>query len=179
MDPQDEQRAQEIIQKLKAGMAGAPLQQNESYTPDPGMIDNQQSTAGVDTKEIPGIGVVADGANLSTNTNPQQPDNNNPSPEVNSPYPTGGSQCPQCGKFHPPLEAGQQCPMAPVTVTTSTGETKVIDVNKFLDKMKVIFLSQLEQKSVLDPDDFEKYLIIETTKAIENYKGPGWDQQQS
>jgi len=181
MDPQDEMRAQQILNQLKSAQAGMgqpqqPQQNPNQYVPDPNSFDNQRNAAGVETEEIPGIGVVYKDAGLSTNTNKENPPAPTPQQNYSAPAgvgsgPTGGSTCPQCGKFHPPLKEGEQCPMAPVKIKTADGSEKVIDVNLFLDKMKVIFLSQLEQKSVVDPDDFMKYLIVETTKAIEKYEG--------
>ena len=172
----------QILNQIKAAQSGMgqpqQSQQNpKQYTPDPNSFDNQGNAAGVETEEIPGIGVVYKEAGLSTNTNKE----NTPAPPTPQQYysapagvgaaPTGSSSCPQCGKFHPPLKEGDQCPMAPVKVKMADGSEKVIDVNLFLDKLKVIFLSQLEQKSVVDPDDFMKYLIVETTKTIERYEG--------
>jgi len=173
MDASDEIRAKQIIERLKSGILSNKPIQKDFYTPTPDMIDNQEFSAGVKTSVIPGIGVVAEGANISTNVI----SNKKGDDDLKINYPVGVSMCEQCKTYHPVLQAGEKCPMAPVTITTPSGVKKTIDVTKFLDKMKVIFISQLEQKNIVDPDDFEKYLIIETTKIIEKYGGPGWNQQ--
>ena len=172
MNQQDEMRAQQILNQLRGSGLDQPADR-PTYEPDPNAIDNQGNAGGVETLEIPGIGVVYKDANISTDSNkdnksPAPPSVYNPPQQATSP--TGiSSQCPQCGKYHPPLKEGASCPMAPVKIKTASGEERIIDVNMFLDKMKVIFLSQLEQKPVVDPDDFMKYLIVETTKIIEKY----------
>jgi hypothetical protein len=182
MDKQDEMRAQQILNQLKSQQGGMgqpqqPQQNPNQYVPDPNAVDNQGNAAGVETMEIPGIGTVYKDAGLSADNNkdkapaPPTPQQNYSAPAGVGASPTGSSACPQCGKFHPPLKSGEQCPMAPVRIKTADGTEKIIDVNLFLDKLKVIFLSQLEQKSVVDPDDFMKYLIVEVTKAIEKYEG--------
>lgn len=182
MDESDKLRAKQIIEQLKSSnMMNIPNQgqvQNPQqghpqnfYVPDPNAVDNQGSEQGVETKEIPGIGVVFKDANVSTNLNPQ------PSKQVvneikSDSFPGGGNVCPECGKMHPPLPQGKKCPMAPIKIKTETGEEVVVDLNWYLDKFRDIFKIQLEQRNVKDPDHFMKYVIVELTKIIEKYKGP-------
>lgn len=77
--------------------------------------------------------------------------------------------CPQCGMVHPPLPAGQRCPMANVRVKNDKGEEKIIDVNKFLADLKNIILSQADQRKIKDIEKLFKNIIIEVTKFIEGY----------
>ncbi len=156
MDKADELHAKKLIEQLQSGAANA-TQPNNLYTPQPGAIDNQ-SVAGVETVEIPGVGTVAKGADISTNTEGGQP--------VSGGVGSGVNICPQCGNSHPPIQPGQKCPMSPIQ---SAGGQK-IDINPILEKMRVILTSQLEQKSITDTTKFSQFIIIELTKIIEGYK---------
>lgn len=161
MDQNDKLRAQQIIEQLKGQQAQN--FQGGTYEPQEGDFDNQNSAAGVETEEIPGIGVVYKGANVSTNTNPEN---------LNEIKPAGGLQkCPQCGTFHPPLKSGQDCPVAPVEIEDKSGKKQKVDLTKYLDMLRGILKAQLEQKEIEDPDHFMKYLVVEITKATEKYKG--------
>lgn len=91
--------------------------------------------------------------------------------QMNSSLPPGsvpptGNTCPQCGTMHPPLKAGDKCPMAPIT----TKDDKVIDPTEFLTKMKFIISNQLEQKSIKNTEKFFQHLTVELMKAMENFK---------
>ena len=157
MDKADELHAKKLIAQLQTGASNA-AQPNNLYTPQPGAIDNQ-SAAGVETIEIPGIGTVTKDADLSVNTQPGQAPIN---PDVSG----GVNVCQQCGNSHPPIQPGQKCPMAPVLSTSG----QKIDINPILEKMRVILTSQLEQKSIIDTTKFSQFIIIELTKLIEGYK---------
>lgn len=161
MNREDELHAQKLINQLKSGAAGA-VPPNNTYEPQPGQIDNQGALiggAGVNTREIPGIGVVSEGAEISTNTQSRQVPIN---PNIGG----GVNICPQCGNSHPPIQPGQKCPMSPIE--SPSGQK--LDINPILEKMRVILTSQLEQKSVTDMTKFSQFIIIELTKLIEGYK---------
>lgn len=91
----------------------------------------------------------------------------------NPPQPAGmkaiGDGCPQCGMAHPPVPAGQKCPMAPVMMKGQQGEDKIVDVNKFLADLKNIIVSQSEAKEIKDIEKLFKNIIVEVTKYIEEY----------
>ena len=74
--------------------------------------------------------------------------------------------CSQCGTFHPPLQPGQECPLAPI----KTKDNKSVDINKFLTMLKTILNSQVSKKNIKDPEKLIKLLIIEVTKYLENYE---------
>ncbi len=157
MDKADEIHAKKLISQLQSGAVDA-AQPSNLYEPKPGAVDNQQSD-GVETVEIPGIGVVSKGADISTNTQQGQP--------VNDGIGGGGVNiCQQCGQSHPPIQPGQKCPMAPIQ---AAGGQK-IDINPILEKMRVILTSQLEQKNITDTTKFSQFIIIELTKITEGYK---------
>ncbi len=154
MDKADELHAKKLIEQLQSGAVNS-KQPNDLYTPQPGAVDNQ-SAAGVETVEIPGVGIVTKGADISTNTEQGQPVSGG----------GGVNICPQCGQSHPPIQPGQKCPMAPIQ---AAGGQK-IDINPILEKMRVILTSQLEQKNITDTTKFSQFIIIELTKIIEGYK---------
>jgi len=89
-------------------------------------------------------------------------------PQPSSPVgsPASGGVCSQCGIMHPPLKAGEKCPMAPIT----TKDNKVVDPTNFLTKMKFIISNQLEQKGVKDTDKFFQHLTVGLMKVMEDYK---------
>ena len=89
---------------------------------------------------------------------------NQPAPNY-SINPTFGA-CEQCGTFHPPLQAGAKCPLAPI----KTSDNKTVDINKFLTMLKTIIESQVSKKNIKDPEKLIKMLIVETTKFLENYE---------
>jgi len=82
---------------------------------------------------------------------------------------TSSDGCPQCGLSHPPVPAGQTCPLAPITMKGSDGQSKVVDVNKFLANLKNIIVSQSEAKGIQDIEKLFKNIIVEVTKYIEGY----------
>lgn len=75
-------------------------------------------------------------------------------------------QCDQCGKFHPPLEEGEICPLKEVVESNQKG----IDLNHFLSTMRKVLLTNIENKNITDIDKLEKHLIVKLTKEIENYE---------
>ena len=76
-------------------------------------------------------------------------------------------QCPQCGKFHPPLQEGEDCPLK--GTNDGTGVNNQVDVGNFLAKMKSILLNNIEKKEIKDLDKFQNHLVVELNKIIENY----------
>lgn len=76
-------------------------------------------------------------------------------------------QCPQCGKFHPPLQEGEDCPLK--GTSDGTGVNNQVDVGNFLAKMKSILLNNIEKKEIKDLDKFQNHLVVELNKIIENY----------
>ena len=89
---------------------------------------------------------------------------NQPTPNYNL-QPTFGA-CSQCGTYHPPLNPGAKCPIAPI----KTEENKEVNINNFLAMLKNIIESQVSIKKIKDPEKLIKELIVETTKFVENYK---------
>lgn len=75
-------------------------------------------------------------------------------------------QCPQCGKYHPPVNDGEDCPLK----ESSEAIQKGVDVNHFLSIMRKVLISNIETKDIQDLDKFQNYLIVKLTKEIENYK---------
>jgi hypothetical protein len=80
--------------------------------------------------------------------------------------PTSGNICSQCKMMHPPIAPGQTCPMKPVENLSGIND---IEVNKFLNNMKNILISQMQKRNLKDGKKFFQYAIIELTKALERY----------
>lgn len=74
--------------------------------------------------------------------------------------------CPQCGKYHPPVNEGEECPLKEVSEASQKG----IDVNHFLSTMRKVLITNIESKGIKDLDKFQNHLIVKLTKEIENYK---------
>lgn len=156
MNSQDELRAKQIIEQLRHQQQA--MAQNPTMQPQ--QLPQPTNPGGVETIDIPGIGPVIKGAEISTNTKKQ-----NKQADMS----TDGT-CPQCGTVHPPIQPGHTCPMAPIESKTSDGNVVKINLSTYLDKVRDIFKGQLEQKNIKDHDAFMKYLVVEITKAIERYK---------
>lgn len=74
--------------------------------------------------------------------------------------------CPQCGYYHPPLNEGEECPMA----QRFDSDGKEINVQPFLNQIKNIVISNLQNKKIEDHESFYKYVLTELTKIIEKYQ---------
>lgn len=74
--------------------------------------------------------------------------------------------CNQCGKYHPPLNEGEECPMKEV----SEADQKGIDLNHFLSTIRKVLITNIENNEIKDIDKLQKHLIVKLTKEIENYK---------
>jgi hypothetical protein len=74
--------------------------------------------------------------------------------------------CTQCGFIHPPLTAGQKCPL--LKEKTSSGE--VIDPSDFLLQMKNIIVSKIQARNIKEPKKVFSRVLIEITKILDQYK---------
>jgi len=85
---------------------------------------------------------------------------------MNPPMPMNPSMpmCSQCGKFHPPLAPGKECPMA---VVRSGGN--IIDFEKLFIPSKTICKSQIQKKGIKDINKLFGYVIVQLTKLLEGY----------
>ena len=83
--------------------------------------------------------------------------------------PTFG-QCPDCKTYHPPMPAGQKCPMAPVKVGGEGQPQQSVDVNKFLADMRNIVVANIEKNKIKDVKKMFVATIIEMSKFLEKYK---------
>ena len=78
--------------------------------------------------------------------------------------------CKQCGTMHPPVAAGQKCPLA--SVSTEPSKSAGLDdvtVNKHLVEMRNIIITQISSKGIKDGKKFFQYAIIELVKVLEAY----------
>ena len=80
--------------------------------------------------------------------------------------PGANAQCPECGLMHPPLVGGASCPMA--VKKDVTGNT--IDPTPTLNSMKNIIMANMLTKKIVDHTKFYRYIILNLTKLIEQYK---------
>ncbi len=78
-------------------------------------------------------------------------------------------QCPQCGKFHPPLKEGEECPLKNTINNNQSGSNKSVDVSDILLNMRNILISNIQSKEIKDLEKFKQYIIIKLNKEIENY----------
>lgn len=76
-------------------------------------------------------------------------------------------RCPQCGKFHPPLKEGEECPLKDHSVSPESESN--LNIHPFISNMKSIIVNNIEKKDIKDIDKFQKYVILELNKIIENY----------
>jgi hypothetical protein len=74
--------------------------------------------------------------------------------------------CPQCNTYHPPLQAGQLCPMA--KGKTNSGEE--IDLTDFFSSLKNILLSQIKIKNIKNMKRILAFTLINVTKLLERYE---------
>lgn len=76
--------------------------------------------------------------------------------------------CPQCGTYHPPVSEGEECPLKH-KYNPDPDAPKPPDIGIFMTSMRSIILSNIEKKNINDIDKFQKHLIVELNKIIENY----------
>ncbi len=143
MDQEDEKYATQLIERMKA--QNASMQPMTMPERKPEMIDN----AGNAIKEQAVLASV-------TNTT-------GPAPPAQGAF----DECPQCGIMHPPLPAGQNCPVKKVEVADAG--LKEEDVTKFVINMRNIIISQIESKGIKDGNKLFKHLTIEFMKIMEAY----------
>lgn len=143
MNPEDEKYASQLIERMK--------QQNAAMTPmkmperRPEMID----AAGAAMNEQ---------AVLSSVTNSAGP----------APPAVGAfDACPQCGVMHPPLRAGESCPVKKVEVVEAG--LKEEDITKLIINLRNIAISQIGKKGIKDGNKLFKYLTVEFMKTLEAY----------
>lgn len=86
-----------------------------------------------------------------------------------------GVECTQCGMTHPSLKVGEICPILKgrENLEKASGQetedgTK-LDYTDILATLTTILTSQISSKGIKDITKIKQYLIIELTKALENY----------
>jgi len=75
-------------------------------------------------------------------------------------------RCPDCGLIHPPVAAGQKCPLA--KEKTSSGD--LIDTSQFLSQLKNVVVSKIQIKKIKDTKKVFSGVIVEVTKFLDQYK---------
>jgi len=75
-------------------------------------------------------------------------------------------ECKECGTIHPPLAAGERCPMA--KEESPTGD--VLDFTSFFSQMKNILTSNIQSKNIKDTQKLFGQAVIILTKFLEDYK---------
>ncbi len=82
-------------------------------------------------------------------------------------------KCGVCGYYHPMTVDGS-CPMKQANVGavpgTKSSTNNEINFENLYSPLRNIIVSQIETKNIKDPDKLFTYVIIEITKAIENFK---------
>ena len=143
MNPEDEKYASQLIERMK--------QQNKAMQPmklperKPEMIDQAGNA-------------INEQAVLSSVAN-----SSGPAPPAVGAF----DACPQCGVMHPPLRAGENCPVKKVEVKEAG--LKEEDVTKFIIDLRNIAISQIESKKFKDGNKLFKYLTVEFMKTLEAY----------
>ena len=74
--------------------------------------------------------------------------------------------CSECGMMHPPLKAGEKCPLA----VEKTEKGVELDFTNFFSQMKNILTSNIQSKKIENIDKFFSNTIVSLTKFIEEYK---------
>lgn len=75
-------------------------------------------------------------------------------------------ECPQCGFKHPKLPEGERCPMAKEKTKDGTD----INYEQFMRNVRNIMSSQIQTKSIKDPNKMFASLTVEIMKLAENYE---------
>lgn len=78
---------------------------------------------------------------------------------------TSFGRCPQCNTFHPPMNPGEKCPVAPI----KTEKGDVVDLNPFFAQLKNIVTSQIDSKGIKDVDKMMKHVVVNLTQFLEGY----------
>ena len=143
MNPEDEKYAAQLIERMKAQtQMMQPIKMPERK---PEILDSENNP-------INEQAVIASVANSA------------PSAPAQGIF----AECPQCGVMHPPLRAGEKCPVAKVEVKEAG--LKDEDITKFIVDMRNIAISQIESKGIKDGNKLFKYLTVEFMKSLEAYK---------
>ena len=79
-------------------------------------------------------------------------------------------ECPYCGYYHPPLQQGQECPMA--KKYDSSGNE--IEIGDELAKMKNILISNIQNKGIKNYKKFTNQIILELNRKIEELADKEW-----
>ena len=75
--------------------------------------------------------------------------------------------CPQCNKFHPPLQPGEKCPLVTKDSTPSGQE---VDFKDLYTPLRNVILSKVQSKGIKDIKKLFGSLIVVITKHLEDYK---------
>jgi hypothetical protein len=143
MNPEDEKYASQLIERMKAQQANIqPMIMPERK---PEMLDGEGN-------------VVNEQAVLSSVSN-----STGPAPPAVGAF----DACPQCGVMHPPLRAGEICPVKKVEVKEAG--LKEEDVTKFIIDLRNIAISQIESRGLKDGNKLFKHLTVEFMKILEAY----------
>jgi len=148
------------------------LQDVPQRTPD-NPIDNQSGTFAQygDGNNI-GLGFDNQGKGLDesilkkpppkvTPTSVPKPVSNSFTPQVQP------GTCPHCGFVHPPLKAGQKCP---VTINQEQVKIDEATVNKHLVDLRNIVMTHISKNDVKDPKKLFQDLVLHVTKFLQSYK---------
>ncbi len=143
MNPEDEKDLSELIAKMQTQNS----MMNPAAMPErkPEMLNNAGAA-------------INEQAALSSVTN-----STGPAPPAVGAF----AECPQCGIMHPPLPAGQKCPVRPVEVKEAGITTDM--VTKLTIDLRNIAISQIESKGIKDGNKLFKHLTIEFIKILEAY----------
>lgn len=144
MNPEDEKYAAQLIQQMK--------QQNQAMNPI--KLPQRKSEQVLD-----GMNGMSEQAALSSVQS-----SSGPAPPAQGAF----AVCPQCGIMHPPLQAGQKCPVAKIEIKEAG--LKDEDISNFVINMRNIAISQIESKGIKEGNKLFKYLTVEFMKSLEGYK---------
>jgi hypothetical protein len=75
--------------------------------------------------------------------------------------------CPQCGLIHPPVLAGEKCPMSNKD-KTSTGEA--IDSGAFIAQLRNIVISKIQSKKIKNHKKLFSAILVEMFRFLDQYK---------
>ena len=74
--------------------------------------------------------------------------------------------CPQCGFMHPPVLAGEKCPMT--KDKDSRGES--IDTSSFMSQFRNIVVSKIQSGKVRDHKKLFSAILVEIFRFLDQYK---------
>ena len=73
------------------------------------------------------------------------------------------AECNQCGHLHPPLPAGQVCPMA-------KPKESAADTSSFIVQANSLIATALRDKNIKDPRKFFGAVIMNIKSFVDNYE---------